>query len=82
MEIMSAVRRAFLNNLLILTFDNTSHNQEFTLPEHIFTTNNSSELVNSVLKYMSNRQMLSDALILQQNHANQSSIDDYQNIIN
>ncbi|MBZ5988000.1 accessory Sec system glycosylation chaperone GtfB [Leuconostoc gasicomitatum] len=82
MEIMSAVRRAFLNNLLILTFDNTSHNQEFTLPEHIFTTNNSSELVSSVLKYMSNRQMLLDALILQQNHANQSSIDDYQNIIN
>jgi len=35
-EIVSAVKEAFLHNLLILAFVKTQHNRTYTAPEHIF----------------------------------------------
>ncbi len=35
-EIADAVRKAFLNNMLIFAFKNTSHNKNFTAPENIY----------------------------------------------
>ncbi len=80
-EIGYAVRRAFLNNLLILSFEDTTHNRQFTLPEYTFKQNNGDQLINIVNQCKNNRLYMLSALYKQQNHANQSSILEYQDII-
>jgi len=80
-EIMSAVRQAFLNNLLVLSFENTVHNKEFTLPEYIVTIDDTTRLIRVMQQCISDRQYLLSALQQQQWHANQSSINDYQHSI-
>ncbi|MGQ2287283.1 accessory Sec system glycosylation chaperone GtfB [Leuconostoc suionicum] len=80
-EISYAVRQAFLNNLLILSFEDTKHNSQFTLPEYIFKQNNGDQLIKIINQCKNNREYLLSALYRQQKHANQSSISEYQDII-
>ncbi|CAM3092282.1 accessory Sec system glycosylation chaperone GtfB [Leuconostoc rapi] len=81
-EILSAVRQAFLNNLLVLSFENTAHNKDFTLPEYVVATNHSTRLINVMKQCVGDRQYLLSLLQQQQQHANQSSISDYKSGIN
>ena len=81
-EILSAVRQAFLNNLLVLSFENTTHNKEFTLSEHIFATDHTTRLIDIIRECARDRHYLLSLLQQQQQHANQSSISDYKIIIN
>lgn len=78
-EIKYAVRQAYLNGMLVLTFKNTIHNKKFISPEHIFDQKNSVELINVIKECLDSHSYLLSELKKQQKYVNQSSSMDYQN---
>ena len=78
-EIKYAVRQAYLNGMLVLTFKNTIHNKKFISPEHIFDQKNSVELINVIKECLDSHSYLLSELNKQQKYVNQSSSMDYQN---
>lgn len=47
-EIGSAVKKAFMNNLLILGFEDTLHNRFFTAPEHIYARGGAAKMISFI----------------------------------
>jgi len=78
-EILSAVKRAFKYNMLILAFRDTVHNKAYTANEHVFE---SAEAMAELLKKTKDSvQELDQHLLMQKQHAMAEEVAAYQRII-
>lgn len=68
-EIVSAVRRAFLNNQVLLGFQETLHNKEYVAPEHVYALKESEKLIDDLRKMVQNASLLEQHLEIQKTHA-------------
>lgn len=57
-EILSAVRRAFLNNQVILAFSTTAHNLDYVAPEHIYKPEDVSDLIEVIRSIPGNSEFI------------------------
>ena len=57
-EILSAVRRAFLNNQVILAFSTTAHNLDYVAPEHIYKPEDVSDLIEVIRSIPGNSELI------------------------
>lgn len=64
-EIVSAVRRAFLNNQLILSFNETVHNRNYVAAEHIFDSKYVNRMIAELQMIMMNPQLIEENIKLQ-----------------
>ena len=64
-EIVSAVRRAFLNNQLIWTFNETVHNRDYIATEHIYEAKSVTRMIGELQMIMMNPQLIEESLKLQ-----------------
>ncbi|MGN0242034.1 MAG: accessory Sec system glycosylation chaperone GtfB, partial [Candidatus Weimeria sp.] len=78
MEILSSVERAFLNNMLILSFKDTVHRRRYTADCHIFSDFN--ELVSGAEAFVSDPKLFDRHLELQREGAMSQTAADYQRI--
>ncbi|MDE7043717.1 MAG: accessory Sec system glycosylation chaperone GtfB, partial [Acetatifactor sp.] len=61
-EIVSAVRRAFLNNQLIFAFGETVHNRDYVAEEHIYPVNEFKKMVSDISLALADEAVLEDGL--------------------
>ena len=61
-EIADALRRAFLNNMIIFAFENTAHGRYYTAPENIFKKEETDRLCNEIKAVCENGDMLKKKL--------------------
>ena len=64
-EIVSAVKRAFLNNQLIFAFNETIHNRNYIATEHIFDSKHVNRMIADIQMIMMNPQLIEESLKLQ-----------------
>lgn len=80
-EILSANRVAFEHRMPILTFKGISHNSRFTLEKNTFDTLRFNDFINH-LNELSDNDLYKNEVLQQLAHANHSSKEDYQEVIN
>lgn len=80
-EILSATREAFLNNMLVLAFENTIHNQRYVTPRNIFSSLNLENLLGMLKSLTHNPQQIIKLAMEQQELLNVETTDRYRNII-
>lgn len=78
-EIVSAVRRAFMNNQLIFAFRETLHNGEYVAREHIYSESEPDRLIADVRKVMEDSKLIEEHLKLQREYAMAENEETYQN---
>lgn len=61
-EIVSAVRKAFLNNHLIFAFEETAHNRNYVADEYIYRKENVAEMISALREAMEEESVLEDFL--------------------
>ncbi|MGT2907249.1 accessory Sec system glycosylation chaperone GtfB [Streptococcus dentiloxodontae] len=80
-EILSAIRTAFENKMLILAFDTTVHNRQYIAPTNIFKVSDSNRL-KTVLARAAKAPAFRKSLLQQQlEHAHVANKADYQRVI-
>lgn len=80
-EIVSAVRRAFLNNQLIFAFEETVHNRNFVAEAHIYRASDVERLIVDVKKAMKDGDALERWLKRQHEAAMAETVERYAEII-
>ena len=79
-DIVSAIRRAFLNNQLIFAFKETIHNGEYIAKEYIYPANEMERMLDNVKAAMMDGDVLDDCLQKQREAALSESIEAYQEL--
>ncbi len=79
-EIVSAVRRAFLNNQLIFAFEETVHNRNFVAEAHIYRASDVERLIVDVKKAMKDGDALERWLKRQHEAAMAETVERYREI--
>ena len=64
-EIVSAVYRAFQNNQLILAFQETLHNRDYTAAAHIFRAKDAQAMIRKILETMQDAEAMDRHLHIQ-----------------
>lgn len=80
-EILHAVRNAFEQNMLIVGFNNTLHNQQFIAPGNIFAPTEVDKMAAKVMAAADNVNIMQEQLDLQRQLAGDESVADYQKVI-
>ncbi|QOG10916.1 accessory Sec system glycosylation chaperone GtfB [Leuconostoc sp. LN180020] len=80
-EILAGVRQAFLNDLLILSFENTIHNQQFISKEMVYKNDQVLQMIETIKQCVDDKDYTHLLLDKQHQHSNQSSIDTYKTIL-
>lgn len=79
-EIVSAVRRAFLQNQLIFGFEETVHNRDYVAEAHLFTKANVESMMKLVREIPGNEALMESHLRLQRRSAQSESREAYKAI--
>ena len=69
-ELLQAVRQAFENNQLILSFEETAHNRRYIAPNHIFAKESVDDMIQTIELALSNVTEMGQALGKQGYYAN------------
>lgn len=77
-EIVDAVHRAFLNNMLIVGFEETMHNAYYTADTNTFKESEYADMAESLNTTLVMPQLIDEALKMQHNAAVVASVDDYK----
>ena len=80
-EILDATKEAFLNNSLILAFEETLHNSTYVAKENIFSANDYEKLAQRVKEVLADKNSMEYYLELQRKHANDVTIEDYKKVL-
>ncbi|KRL00995.1 gftb-like glycosyl transferase [Liquorilactobacillus capillatus DSM 19910] len=80
-ELLNAVRTAFFNNLLILSFSNILHNQEYLALENIYNPKDIEKISKKMNECLKNDAILQKLLQVQHSEANEVKVKDYQNVL-
>ncbi len=78
-EILSAVKRAFLNNMLILAFEGTQHRRRYTADAHVFS--DARDFVKTAATLTADRRLFNQHLALQRKEATAETVEVYQIIM-
>ena len=81
-EIVSAVKRAYYNNMLITGFEETVHNKEYIASKHIYGKAKKDELVGIISSAVTNNEFLNAELEIQRNYALECSPEMYRSVFN
>ena len=82
-EILDAVHQAFLHHQLILGFDETLHNKQYTAPELTFSLTRGVEAMAKTIRLsLEDRRFLESKLALQMQHAMEETPEKYVSVIN
>lgn len=76
-EIVDAVHRAFLNNMVILGFENTVHNRNYISPTNIFPPDKWDIFITALKMMSGNENMIDAALDMQMDYALAADAEDY-----
>lgn len=68
-EIVSALRRAFLQNQLIFAFEETAHRREYTAPEHIYPAADSDRMLEDIRAILEDYHLMEKHLEMQRKEA-------------
>lgn len=79
-EIASAVRRAFLNNHLILSFDETVHNRDYVAKEHIYPAGEFQKMVSTAGLALADVAVLEEGLKRQKEAALAETAEGYEKL--
>lgn len=79
-EIVSAVRRAFLNNHLIFAFEETAHNRNYVAEAHIYPADAVDRLIADAWKAVKDEQVLERRLKKQREAAMEETVGRYADI--
>lgn len=79
-EIVSAVRRAFLQNQLIFAFKETIHNENYVADELVFSANEWEKMLADVKEVMADIRVLKKQLQKQKKAAMTETVKSYQNL--
>lgn len=80
-EVDNAISTAFLQNLLIFSFDETIHNEHYILNANIFKISETTELANRINDFLENREDFNKKVFEQQLEAEHSSVWKYKEIL-
>ena len=80
-EIVSAVRRAFMNNQLIFAFEETAHNRDYVAEAHIYPANDAHRMIVDVRKAMKDGDVLERWLGRQYEAAMAETKERYEGIV-
>lgn len=77
-EIVSATRKAFIHNQLILAFKETSHGPSYTAIENLFVSKDYKKLINRIKSLLADKDKLKTAVCSQQSYALTAKPEDYE----
>lgn len=77
-EILSAGQKAFLNNQLILGFQETVHNRDYAAPEHLFAESDAERLIACVRELLHDHRLLEEHLQMQRQTAMEEEPEAYR----
>ena len=77
-EIVSAVRRAFLNHQLIFAFQETVHNRDFIAGEHIYSSDHAGQMISDIRNIMADANLLERHLRSQKEAAMAEDVNIYR----
>lgn len=80
-EILDAVRTAFVNNQLILAFNNTAHNRLLTAGKNIYAPENYGGMAERIREILADKGKFKEAVREQRVLANEASERDYQSVL-
>ncbi len=77
-DIVSAVRRAFLHNQLILAFEETIHNRDYIAEQHIYRSNQADQMIMDLKEFLAAPKRMEGQLIMQHAWACAENAEKYQ----
>lgn len=77
-EVMSSTRRAFENNMLVLGFSQTIHNDRYIAKDLIFDKNDVMQMISTIQDILLNKELLENYLIKQQRQGNSLSVEEFR----
>ena len=80
-EILDSVRAAFEQNMLILGFKDTLHEQQFVAPQNIFEQNQAKEMTQTILTALLKPALMEKLIDTQREHANDATVEQYKEVI-
>ncbi|MBM7643451.1 accessory Sec system glycosylation chaperone GtfB [Streptococcus loxodontisalivarius] len=80
-EILSAVRTAFENNMIILSFDKTCHHKELTSPSHIFSMEQAGQMAKSLTYLQESPNHFGEYIVRQKADARVATTAEYKAVI-
>lgn len=80
-EIVSAVRRAFLNNQLIFAFRETAHNMDYVSEGQVYPAKNADRMIRDIRETIGNVKVLADRLQKQRTAALVEFSEDYRKLL-
>lgn len=78
-EIVSAVKRAFLNNQLVIAFKDTVHDRRYTAKEHVF--DDAGDIIQLLEDVRENREKINRHILIQQEEAMTADTKEYACIL-
>lgn len=79
-EIVSAVRRAFMQNQLIFAFEETVHNRDFVAEEHLYRAEEAGEMTRMIEEIMEDKEKMEQHLLFQHEMAMEETEESYLQI--
>ena len=79
-EIVSAVQKAFLNNHVILGFNETVHNRSYIAPEHIYAMDDVQQMIDALKQIITSEEEMKKYIQRQHEWAMSENVDTYSNI--
>lgn len=77
-EVMSSTRRAFENNMLVLGFSQTIHNDRYIAKDLIFDKDDIMQMISTIQDILLNKELLENYLIKQQRQGNSLSVEEFR----
>lgn len=77
-QIVDAVHRAFMNNMLILGFEETAHNKRYVAPMNLFPSSEAEIMIQAVSTCVANEDVMKAALTNQKEAAYATDLSSYQ----
>ena len=81
-EIVDAVHRAFLNNMLIVGYEETMHNAYYTADTNIFKESEYADMADALNMTLAMPHLIDEALAMQKKAAVAADATDYREILN
>lgn len=77
-EVMSSTRRAFENNMLVLGFSQTIHNDRYIAKDLIFDKDDVMQMISTIQDILLNKELLENYLMKQQRQGNSLSVEEFR----
>ena len=80
-ELQNAVRQAYENDMLILSFENTLHDPNFVAKENVYRPSEAKAMAAKLRRATSERKYLAELLAKQAKQAKEATVAQYQEIL-